>query len=86
MNIYLNVYLQIAIVYGILYLVKNLLSTFNRRRKIHNRYLDHINGKDEKYYVKQYTDCNKIISDYLPIIIFIPFATAFWPLHIIKNM
>lgn len=86
MNIYLNVYLQIAIVYGILYLVKNLLWTFNYRRKTHNRYLDHINGTDTKYYVKQYFDCHNIIDDYLPIILCMPFAAVFWPLHVIKNM
>lgn len=86
MNVYLNIYLQSVIVFGIVYLIKDLISTFMHRYKTHKRYLEHINNKDidKPYYLQQRFDCHSIVDDYLPIIILTPFIAAFWPIYILK--
>ena len=88
MNVYLNIYLQSVIVFGIVYLIKDLILTFMHRYKMHKRYLEHINNKDidKPHYLQQRFDCRSIIVDYLPIFMLVPLIATFWPIYVLKKI
>lgn len=88
MNYYLNIYLQIGILFGIICFCVSLIKTFRYRFKQHKWYLDYINKKENSfgYYIGQSRDCEFWLKDYLPEVIEIPFNIALWPIAIIINM
>jgi len=88
MNYYLNIYLQIGILFSVICFCVSLIKTFRYRFKQHKWYLDYINKKENSfgYYIGQNRDCEFWLKDYLPEVIAIPFNIAFWPITIIKNI
>ena len=85
---YLNIYLQIGILYSIIYFCKHLINIFKRRFNEHKWYLDYLkNGKDSfGYFIHQTEDCKFWLKDYYKVLLEIPFNIVIWPVTIIMSI
>lgn len=86
---YLNIYLQIGILFSIIYFCKHLIRIFKRRFREHRWYLDYMkNGINSFGYsvVHQTEDCKFWLKDYYVVLIEVPFNIIIWPITIFMSL